>query len=181
MTKPTPSRRAFLKGSLFGALLLEAGARWPVRRARAAAPAWLTVEDRDLVHAVAGAMLRGTLPVAGPERSRALDLTLAGVERSIRHQPAHVRDELRELFNLLQMAPVRLLMCGFWSPWSEAEEDDIDAFLSSWRESRIELLRLSYLSLQELITSSFFSEPMAWARIGYEGPPEIARPDRAPA
>lgn len=170
------SRRAFLKASLSGAILLGAGALWPGRTVRATERGGLTAEDRDLIRALAGTILRGSLPPDAQGRARGLASTVTGVERAIAHQPAHIRAELRELFDLMHFALARLLLCGFWRPWSEAQDEDIDAFLTWWRNSRIELLRLSYISLQELIASSYFSDPMSWARIGYEGPPHVERP-----
>lgn len=182
MMSPNPidhvSRRSLLKGSVAGIVLLGIGAHWPQRRTHASGMGWYADGDPALIRALAASMLRGSLPAAGAERDEGLDLTVAGVERAIMQQPSHVRDELRDLFDLLQLAPARLLMCGFWSPWDQVAVDDVDDCLTSWRNSRLELLRLAYLSLQELIVASYFMQPMAWARIGFDGPPDVERPVR---
>ena len=176
MTMRLLDRRAFLKAGLTGALLLGAAAHWPLRAVHAADGPWLSREDGDLVRALGGVMLRGSLPVDKVRQVAALDLLVAAVERAIGYQPAHIRAELRELFDLLQAAPARLLLCGFWRPWARAEAEEIDDFLQWWRGSRLELLRLAYLSFHELIVGSYFGEPQSWQRIGYDGPPEIERP-----
>lgn len=128
-----------------------------------------------MIRALAGVMLRGSLPTEHSQQAAGLTLTIAGVERAIARQPDHIRTELRELFDLLQLAPTRLLLCGFWGGWSTADPAAIDSFLQWWRSSRLELLRLAYLSLHELIVGSYYSTTLSWTHAGYDGPPELER------
>ena len=119
-------------------------------------------------------MLKGALPPDHGERNAAIGEIIRGVDFTIGCQPAHIRDEIRDLFGILTGTVTRALIAGIWRSWENASEKDVREFLTSWRNSRIDALRSAYIGLNNLIVGSWYGNPKSWKRIGYPGPPQIA-------
>jgi hypothetical protein len=163
------NRREFFRVGLIGGAVLAVG-----RFAGAAAPAGLlSAEDRPRLAAIARVVLGPALPadMAG----RVVD----SIDAMVRNLPAPTQAELRDLLDLIGMAPARLLLAGFWSDWHEVPPAEVDAALNGWRTSRFALLRSAYCGLHELSTAAWYGDPGSWPRIGYPGPPEVERPQAA--
>ena len=160
-----------------GALLLVA--RWLYVSTSAPRPAEprpesaaLDTRARAIVAAIVPALLEGALP-AGEEAAPARAEVVAAVDQTIAGLPPAVRNELDQLFSLLDFAPTRCLVAGVWSPWSEASRDDIAAFLDRWRASRFALLRSAYGALHQIVFAAWYGDSRAWPAIGYGGPPSL--------
>lgn len=172
-------RRAFLKVGIAGSALLYAG-RWlaPVRAADGADPRFpfknLTPDDVVVLSRVIPVMLHGALPPEEAQLKTAIGEVIYGVDLTIGYQPLGVRKEIRDLFNLLNNAAMRALVAGIWKPWDKATNEDIQEFLSRWRDSRFDLLRSAYIGLNNLIVGSWYGNPRSWSRIGYSGAPKLA-------
>lgn len=162
-------RREFFKLGLIGGAMVALA-----RFGMAAAPAGpLAPADRSRLAAIARAMLGAAMPAdAAPRVVEAIDGMLRGV-------PAATQAEARDLLDLLGMAPARLALAGFWSDWHEVPAAEVDAALDGWRTSRFALLRSAYGGLHELVMAGWYGDPASWPRIGYGGPPEVARPREA--
>lgn len=171
--RPSPSRRTFLKAGVAGgaALLL---VRW--LHAPATSPesrrAALTPSARAILLAVIPAFLDGALP-AGAPRSTARVQTLAGIEEAIAGLPPASREELADLFSLLDFAPARWFLAGVRSSWSEASTESVAAVLERWRDSRLALLRSAYGALHQLVLAGWYAQPGSWPATGYGGPPAL--------
>lgn len=159
-------RREFFQLGLAGTAVLALG-----RVGLAAAPAGVvTAEDQRRLAAIARAMLGPMLPADGPARvAQAID----GIVRTL---PPATQAEIRDLLDLLGLAPARLLLAGFWSDWPDVPSAEASQALDDWRTSRFALLRSAYGGLHELIMAAWYGDPAAWPRIGYPGPPEVERP-----
>lgn len=155
------TRRQFIVAGLGGAALL-AGAAW-LRPARAA---------DDVVRALVPVVLAGALPPQA--REAAIGETVEAFHRAVSRLAPAIQEEIGDLFGLLAWAPTRFLVAGVGSPWPEASEAQIRAFLEDWRHSRFELKRSGYRALTQLIQGAWYDNPRAWKVIGYPGPPEIA-------
>jgi hypothetical protein len=159
------NRRAFFKVGLLGATLLAVG------RVGHAAPAGvLTADDRPRLGAIARVILGPALPADAAPR------VIEAIDGIVRNLPLATQAEVRELLDLLGMAPARLVLAGFWGDWQTQSAADIDTALNGWRTSRFAMLRSAYGGLHELCTAAWYGDPASWARIGYAGPPEIERP-----
>jgi hypothetical protein len=173
-------RRTFLKTGIAGCALLFLG-RW-LPQARAAeqaadskfAFANLTAADAGVLVRVVPVMLKDALPQEHAERNAAIGEIVRGVDVTIGYQPAHIRDEIRDLFGILTGTVTRALIAGIWRSWENASEKDVREFLASWRNSRLDALRSAYIGLNNLIVGSWYGNPKSWKRIGYPGPPQIA-------
>lgn len=163
------NRREFFRVGLIGSAVLAVS-----RRAGAAVPVGLlAAEDRPRLAAIARVMLGPAVPAELSGR------VVDSIDAMVRNLPASTQVELRDLLDLLGLAPARLLLAGFWSDWHEASAADVDAALNGWRTSRFATLRSAYAGLHELCTAAWYGDPASWPRIGYPGPPEVERPQAA--
>ena len=130
----------------------------------------LSPAARSIFTAIAPVLLDGAMPredaAAHAETLRAIEETIAGLA------PA-ARDELEELFSLLDFGPTRCLVAGVWSPWPRVSAASVGAFLERWRESRFALLRSAYDALHQIVLGAWYAQPRAWPAIGYAGPPSL--------
>lgn len=175
-----PTRRQFLKtGVIGGALLAVAYAlhkpldslgkrvlvdSFPVQQAM-----------RAVVTAVAPVLLAGMLPPPGAERTAAVERATNAVAVAVSSLSAAAQREIAELFALLTLPPARIALAGVRSPWSDAGEAEVRAFLDSWRHSPVDLLKTGYLALHDLVLGSWYADGANWGAIGYPGPPQMPR------
>ena len=122
------SRRTLLKTGLAGAALLGGAGLVGLIAGRDRG-----AERRDILSALAGALLDGALPTdpaaAATARTRCVSATGTAIDGL---SPA-AQDELAQLFTLLSIAPGRLLLAGLDRPWSQAAPADIRAAADGWR------------------------------------------------
>jgi len=169
-------RRQFLKAGAASGLALALAGRLPSAWARieeSARPPALGEKDRVVLAAIVPVMLDGALPATPAEREAAIGATVDGVGIAVAGLPNHSREELGELFMLLDLPLTRRLLAGVSRPWPEASHEDIAGFLQSWRTHRIGLLRSGYQALHELIMAAWYALPASWSAIQYPGPPKV--------
>jgi len=166
------TRREFLRAGLIGSALLAAMRMLPAQAA-ASAPATLTLEQREVLAAIAPVLLAGALP-EGAQRAEAVGAVVDGVEQAVAGLPPHLRGELDQLFMLLTFGPTRLLVAGVGAPWRRAAAADIAGFLESWRTSWLALLQSGYQALHELIMAAWYARPESWPALHYPGPPALS-------
>ena len=169
------NRRRFLKTGLIGGAVLAAGAAWVVWRDVRDADASSPPRDRivETLTAVAPVLLAGALPADAAQRSAALASVTAGVKEVIAAFPPAVRDEVNDLFRLLDIRIARQLLTGVAAPWREADPAAVHAFLERWRWSRIALLQSGYFALHDLVLGAWYANESAWGMLGYAGPPHV--------
>ena len=97
---------------------------------------------------------------------RQLDFTLA-------HSSEQTQKDVLQLLGLFSFAPVRGPLTGIWGDIGQASPAQIDAFLLRWRDSRLDMLRLGYKALGQLLLMSWYALPPSWEAAGYPGPPVI--------
>ena len=180
MSKSTPptfriSRRTLLKAGVAGGATL-LFVRWlytspsqPQMPRRSA----LDARARAILVAIIPVLLDGALPI-GADAPAARAETLARIDETIAGLPPATREELAELFSLLDFTPTRCLVAGVWSPWAEASTETVAAFLARWRDSRFALLRSAYGALHQIVLAAWYANSRAWPAIGYAGPPTLA-------
>jgi hypothetical protein len=164
-------RRSFLVAGMAGATLLAAAGWWAASRRSPTAA--LAPDSAIIVRAIVPAMLAGALPSASGARAKAIDETVVNVARAIGGLPPASRAELERLFALLSLAPARRAFANVASPWQEAGEAEVTAFLDAWRDSGWALKRSAYDALHQLVIAAWYGNEASWARIGYPGPPAI--------
>jgi hypothetical protein len=172
-----PSRRTFLFAGIAGATALAAAAWWRAGHEAppvvAGASSGLGPDASAVLEAVIPAFLDGALPADREAAGAAVRDTLARVGLAIAGLPPAAQKELGELFALLGFAPARIALARVTSPWPEAREDDVAAFLERWRASGFLLFRSAYAALHQLVFAAWYGNPAAWPAIGYPGPPRL--------
>ncbi|KUM04082.1 twin-arginine translocation signal domain-containing protein [Chromobacterium subtsugae] len=163
-----PSRRELLKTGALGAAALLLAGYWatpqadPLAQPGGAATLWLQPQDAAIIRALAPVMLGlDGLP---------LEQVAAGVDRAVLGLPPALRQEVRQLFDLLQNRWARRWLAGIGSPWASAAPHELERFLRRWRNSRFQLKRSVYQALHQLINAAWYGNPASWAALGYRLP-----------
>ncbi len=169
-------RRQFLKVGLLGSATLtlaSCGVMLNQQPKTSHNYLWLNFKDQKMLSAIIPVMLIGALPKEKSDYDLSLLEIIKGIDISIAHMPKAVREEVRQLFSLLENPIMRVLLVGLWASWEKADANDIRNFLTSWQTSGFDLLRVGYTALHDLISGSWYANPRAWPRIQYPGPPVI--------
>lgn len=165
------TRRGLLQVGLVGSVALGAGGLlWGLVR-RAPAGAALAPAGEEIIRAIMPVVLGTLLPEREPERAQALDTGIATLDAYVAHLSPPLQAEAGNVFRTLDLLPVRVLLAGTTSRWSDMSPETIASFLRSAQTSRIELLRRIYVFLQSMAVLAWFDQPASWARIDYPGPP----------
>lgn len=175
MRKVNVSRRRFLAAGIAGAAALSA-AGWFALRDRPVATGYRVLDEdgAQIVTAIASAMLQGALPADPAQRAQAIAETVSGVDVAIHGLPLHAQGELRQLFHLLAMAPVRSMLARSTAPWPDLGTERVAGLLERMRDSRWSLLQAAYGALHQLVLAGWYGNPRAWNAIGYAGPPALS-------
>lgn len=165
-------RRTLLGLGLAGSLavaVLGGGAALVLR-----APAWragtLSAAGRQVFHAVARAVLEGSLPADPEPHAQAIDAHLDRLAGALAALPPSTQAQVDELVSLLATAPGRRLLAGLSQDWPLAPTDAIQTALQSMRRSQLLLRRQAYHALRDLTQGAYFADASTWARLGYPGP-----------
>jgi hypothetical protein len=161
-------RRTLLKlGLVSGAALAVAGgaALWMTERA------WngqqLTATGQRVLHAVARAVLDGTLPA---DSGKALDAYLSRMNVTLSGMPPGTQAEVNELLTILGTSAGRLGLVGLATDWPQASVAQIQAALQDMRSSSITLRQQAYHALRDLTHAAYFADASTWTAMGYPGP-----------
>jgi hypothetical protein len=162
------SRRSFLRAGLIGTLALAtAGGVYRATR-HADAPIRFIFDDkaRSVLNAIVPVMLKDAIE---PSQST-VTTAVARVQQAVAGLPQTTQREIQDLFGLLTLGPSRRFLVGLPDDWPQAKQDDVAAFLDSWRLHRFALLQSAYHALHDLITGAWYADESTWASIGYPGP-----------
>ncbi len=129
------------------------------------------------MRAVAPVVLGPLLPTDGTARDASLAAAMATLDDYLAHLSLPLQRQARALLDVLALLPVRWLLLRSRVRWREATPERVEAFLRRAQQSRLFLLRRAYDFLQSMTVLAWFDLPVAWADIGYPGPP-VERPAR---
>jgi hypothetical protein len=169
-----PSRRDVLKvGAGFTLALVLAGTVGcgPGTKTPVAGYAFLQPGDVELFTALAPAVVTELGSFDAAKRKALLEAVLRNVDGTCAAMDLGARKELRKLFDLLAITPLRYALTGVGA-WNEAGTDKMQAFLTRWRGSRFATLNAGGNVLVKLTSSSFYLLPESWPSTGYPGPLE---------
>ncbi|NVK23010.1 MAG: twin-arginine translocation signal domain-containing protein [Kangiellaceae bacterium] len=181
--KPKLSRRSLLKASLLGAGVVATGISvWQLALSddnqlieqEQFNYQFLSIDDRILLWALIPAYLEAAID---PNEQVIRFTILHNIDSAIGLLPLSTQDELRELLDILTFQLGRAFLARVWSSWTHADLEQLQGFLTRWRESFMTLLRAGYLGLHQLIFGSYYGEINAWQAIGYSGPPQFDLPE----
>ncbi|MEE2733598.1 MAG: twin-arginine translocation pathway signal protein [Pseudomonadota bacterium] len=180
--EPAFNRRAFLKlGVLGSSVLATAGALGSLQgcsshtveseASETLSLQYLRQKDAIILSAIAPVVLQGNFPTEPAQRQRTLNQLLIDIDQFIQSTSPQAQKQIHELFDLLYLAPFRMLVAGVWPQWQEASAEDIADFLASWQDSRFNTLRQGYVLLTQLPTLMYYDQPENWTDDIYPGPP----------
>ncbi len=168
------NRRSLLKlGAASAALLATLGAGVALTTKPGFDGGVLSASARDVVAAVARAVLDGRLPNAEPARDAALSAHLARFEAAIANFPRAVQGEISELLMVLGTAPGRLALAGLRPDWREAGVNDVQASLQAMRVSPWALRAQAYHALRDLTNGAYYADASTWGDLRYPGPKAV--------
>lgn len=166
-------RRTLLAvGAATGLLLALAGggaATWrPARR-----DGRFTEPTRDLLRAVAVAVVADMLPQDAGLRASALQAHLERMEATVAGLAPATQVEVDELFALLSHPAGRLAIAGLRARWEDATDSELQATLQDLRTSSLGVRQQVYHALRDLTNAAYFAAPETWRHLGYPGPPLV--------
>ena len=170
------SRRKFLKYSLIAGGTVAAGATFyatiPVdeisQKLKSLDLKFFNDNDEYVLLTIIPVILQGTQADA-----EVYATVIKNMDDTIQTLPLRVQTELRELMDILASKLARATLIGIWAPWRQASPEQISEFLTSWRNSFIDLLQVGYQGLKSLVLGSYYAESNSWQSIGYMGPPNL--------
>lgn len=135
--------------------------------------AQLSDAGREVMRAVARAVLDGVLPADAAAQEQALAAHLQRLDIAIAAFPSATRAELSQLLALLASAPGRVALAGLSTAWPQASVEAIQQALQGLRVSRLTLKQQAYHALRDLTNAAYFSDASAWAHLRYPGPTDL--------
>jgi hypothetical protein len=153
-----------------GALLALAGGGAALLYERGWHNGKLLPAGREVLAAVARAVLDGSLPSDAAAQASAVEAHLTRIEATVAAMPAHTQGELADLLALLALPPSRTALFGLSSAWTDAPLADLQAALQSMRRSPLLLKRQAYNALRDLTHAAYFADASTWPLLRYPGP-----------
>ncbi len=171
-----PRRRSFLKvgavtvaaigvGGWFAGHMTDNGASTLL-----GAGATLDAQTQTMLAKLADTVLDGALPSEAAQRAAAIAKVVATADKAVAGLPAYLQKEVHDLFAMLGAAPTRALLIGQWTGWADATRDDVSRMLTDLRHSSLQLRRVIYMSLRDMVAGSYYSNSDTWEQVGYPGP-----------
>jgi hypothetical protein len=170
------ARRGFLQLGLMGAAALSLGST--VASLTGCSPPletnseykFLQHNDRALFAALIPVVLSDGFP-GELNHDAAMKRMLLALDDLIHTLQYHNRNQMRQLFDALSMAPIRVVAGASWANWKDMTPEQVNDFLIDWRDSIIQPKRNGYVGLSKLIGICWYAQPESFASIGYPGPP----------
>lgn len=131
---------------------------------------FLQHNDREFFAALIPVVLNKSFP-GDLSHDAGIKRTLLALDDLIYTLQYHNRIQMRQLFDALSMAPIRVVAGAFWASWKDMSPEQINDFLIGWRDSMIPQKRMGYVALSKLIGISWYSQPESFVSTGYPGPP----------
>lgn len=130
----------------------------------------LSPPARELMAAVALAVLDQALPDDEAARAAALDAHLTRLEATLMGLTPLLQSEVDQLLALLVAPPGRLALLQLVTPWPQATPSDVQAALQRLRSSSLALPQQIFHALRDLTAAAYFADASAWTVLGYPGP-----------
>lgn len=172
----TTSRRGFLQLGLMGTATLALGGTIATLTGCSAPMEanseykFLKPGDREFLAALIPVILDKSFP-GKLSHDDAMKTTLLALDDLIYTLQYHNRIQMRQLFDALSVAPIRIAAGASWASWKDMSHEQVNSFLNGWRGSMIPPKRMGYVSLSKLIGMCWYSQPASFVSTGYPGPP----------
>jgi hypothetical protein len=167
-------RRTLLRwGLVGGAVLVVAGTGASFIHA----PAWrdgtLQPAGRQVLGAIARAVLDGSLPQDNQSGRVAMEAHLGRIQETIAAMTPATQQELALLLALLSSVAGRWALAGLEEHWETATVAAVQSSLQSMRTSALLVRRQAYHALRDLTHAAYFADRQTWGRLHYPGPRDL--------
>ena len=132
----------------------------------------LREKDVIILSAIAPVALKGNFPTDPDKKQQTLNQLLINIDSYVGATSELTIKKVHQMFDLLYNPVFRSTVAGIWSTWPDASDEDIEEFLTDWRDSRINTFRQGFLLLTQLPAMMFYFEPDNWSDTIYPGPPQ---------
>lgn len=122
-----------------------------------------------MLRALARGLLDNALPAA--KQTEAIETAVNAFVTATKTLSASAQSELGQLLNILENPVGRRLIANLGNTWEEADTEQVQAFLISFRDHPIPALQPGYHALHDLMMAGWYGLPAQWAGMGYPGPP----------
>lgn len=170
------TRRGFLQLSLMGSATLALGSTIATLTG-CTAPLeqnseykFLQPNDREFFTALIPAVLNKSFP-GELSQDAAIKRTLLALDDLIYTLQYHNRNQMRQLFDALSLAPIRVAAGAAWADWKDMSPKQVNDFLLDWRDSSLQPKRNGYVGISKLIGICWYAQPESFVATGYPGPP----------
>lgn len=134
---------------------------------------FLREHDKSLLMALAQVLLAGALSEDEAQQTAQLQTVIERLDAACLLLYPRARDELRELFDLLDRLAGRLLLTGDALAVEQRDSAAREQILESWRQHFSALITSAYHGLHNLVLASFYGDPQHWHLLDYAGPPTV--------
>ena len=131
---------------------------------------FLQANDREFFAAIIPVVLNKGFP-GELNHDAAIKRTLLALDDLIYTLQYHNRTQMRQLFDALSMAPVRVIAGASWASWKDMSHEQVNDFLIGWRDSALQPKRNGYVAMSKLIGICWYAQPESFVSTGYPGPP----------
>jgi hypothetical protein len=130
----------------------------------------LAPPGREVLLAVARAVLDGVLPSDGHARNAALTAHLQRLDDTVAAFPPATQSELSQLLSLLASTAGRLGFARLRPAWPDADVAELQQALQGMRTASLGLPQQAYHALRDLTNAAYFADAATWPLLGYPGP-----------
>lgn len=127
-------------------------------------------ETSGVLMAIIPVLLHGSLPDDAEQRQQKVTQVIADMQHAIATLPPATQQEINQLLDLLKSRLAMLIFSGQFShleSLSTAQKIDL---LNAWRFSYLDLLKVAFAGLKELVFASFYGNPDNWNVLDYQKP-----------
>ena len=175
---PALNRRNFLKASAVGAATITGTvtvtgcATTQLSAPKDANFQYLRNKDVEIFTAIIPAVIPAEFSGTQQDNQTKIERFLPQLDAFMVHSSNFTQSAFADFLDDLYAAPTRILLTGLWRGWDQATPEQVDSFLTSWRDSYFNLLRGGYSQLTQLVTVVWYSQPEHWPAANYPGPPK---------
>lgn len=127
-------------------------------------------ETTSVLVAIIPVLLQGTLPADAKQRKLKVSQVIADMQKTIATLPPATQAEIKQLFDLLKSRLAMLIFTGQFSHLESMSSAQKMSLLDAWRFSYLDMLKVAFSGLKELVFAAFYSNPDNWGVLNYQKP-----------
>ncbi|MCL6414177.1 hypothetical protein MIB92_00810 [Aestuariirhabdus sp. Z084] len=172
-----PTRRGFLRTGLMGGALLTGGSMMASLSGCSKPPETasglqlLRADDRLFFEALYPVVMGASLSTEPGQRAQQLSQAITSLDQYLSRIAPVMQGQLMQLLDLVHTPITRGPVTGVWNNWSSASAEQVSGYLLRWKNSSVQVFRMGYGLLMQLMVMSWYLVPDTWQAVGYPGPP----------